>query len=289
MNDLLRIEHLSKRYPGFELSGVNITVSPGSVVGFIGSNGAGKTTTIKAALGLIKTNGGQVSILGAPPEDAKARQRIGVVFDSNAFPDNITVADAGLIMRGAYTEWQDATFASFIERFELNPKQKVKELSRGMGMKLSLAGALSHNAELLILDEPTAGLDPLARDEALEYLREFMAEEGHGILMSSHITSDLEKIADYIVCIDHGRIIFSVEKDTITDQAGLAQCRSAEFETLCTSGFFAPGKLRFIRNTYGTTVLIPDRKAFAENFNSIAVDRLSIDDYMALMLKGETK
>ena len=148
----------------------------------------------------------------------------------------------------------------------------------------------SHNPDLLVLDEATAGLDPLAREEALDALRLFMGEpRARGILMSSHITSDLEKIADYIVCIDGGRIVFAVEKDAITDFAGVAQCRAAEFDAVVDSGFFAPGTLHFERSAYGTAVLVPDRLAFAARFPQIVLDRADIDAYMSLMLKGDVR
>lgn len=290
MNDLLTITNLEKRYDGFALSDVSLTVPRGSVVGFVGSNGAGKTTTIKAALGLIRPDGGTVELAdGASPRDARAKQRIGVVFDACALPEEITVETAGAIMASVYTQWDHAAFERCLRTFGLPARKRISELSRGMGMKLSLSCALSHDAELLVLDEATAGLDPIARDEALDALRAFMADERHGILMSSHITSDLEKIADYIVCIEAGRIAFATEKDAITDLAGIAQCRAAEFDLVAESGFFAPGEMRFARHPYGTSVLVPDRFAFAERFGSIALDRADIDSYMGLMLKGEVR
>lgn len=295
MNDLLTIQNLTKRYEGFTLDGINIRVPAGSVVGFIGSNGAGKTTTIKSALGMIKPDSGTIDILGSTltnttgKQAAEIKQRIGLVLDAISFPDTISIADAGSIMKQAYRNWSQSTFEQYLAVFSLDKTKKVKELSRGMGMKLSLACAFSHQPELLILDEATAGLDPLARDEALDILRTFMTNENHGILMSSHITSDLEKIADYIVCIDEGRIVFSVEKDAITDLAGIAQCRDAEFERIAESGFFEPGKMRYLKQPYGTSILVPDRFAFSENFKDIALDKATIDLYMGLQLKGATR
>lgn len=162
----------------------------------------------------------------------------------------------------------------------------MKDLSRGMGMKLSLACALAHNPQALILDEATAGLDPMARDEALERLRDFVAQPGHAILMSSHITSDLERIADRIVCIDAGRIVFDLEKDAITDSAGVARCRVADLERIASSGMVPDSELRYLRHDYGIDVLVPDRFAFAEMFPDIPFDRMTIDDYMSLTLKG---
>lgn len=296
MNDLLRIRSLSKHYDGFDLQNIDLTVPAGSVVGFVGSNGAGKTTTIKAILGLIFPDAGSIELFGQNVGEhasakaiKQAKQRTGVVFDTCSFPEEMSIASVGKLMAYSYDSWSPADFEQRLAQFELPKDKTVHDLSRGMSMKLSLACALAHDPDLLILDEATAGLDPLAREEALDLLRVYMRDERHGILMSSHITSDLEKIADYIVCIDDGRIVFSVEKDAITDLAGVAHCRAADFEHIAASGFFAPGDLRSMRHPYGIDVLAPDRFAFAENFKNIALDKADIDTYMALMLKGEVR
>lgn len=292
---LLDIKGLCKRYPDFALEEVDLTVPSGSVVGFIGANGAGKTTTIRAALGLVPVTSGSIEMFGEPvglmtsADETAAKQRVGVVFDACAFPGEVRLKDVACMMETAYACWDRQAFAERLDQFELPLGRKVSELSRGMGMKLMLAIALCHAADLLILDEATAGLDPLAREEVLDVLRGFMEEQGHGILMSSHITSDLEKIADYIVCIDAGRIVFSCEKDSITDAAGIARCRTAQFETLSQSSFFAPGGLRYLRHGYGIDVLVDDRARFTQCFGDIAVDRATIDEYMALRLKGEVR
>ena len=269
-------------------------MEPGCVVGFIGSNGAGKTTTIKAILGIIAADAGTVRLFGEPVTCGSAaldaiKSRIGIVLDTCAFPDTCRVCDVGAIGRAAYREWDAAQFAALCDRFSLAPKKKVSELSRGMGMKLTLAFALSHNPELLVLDEATAGLDPIARDEVLDLLRDFMAEGDRGILMSTHITSDLEKIADEVVCVDAGRIVFTAPKDVITDEAGVARCRAADVTAILDAGFFAPGEARILRHDYGCDVLVPDRFAFARAFPDIPVDKATIEDYMTLTLKGESR
>ena len=284
MTYLMEIDNLGKRYDDFELSGVSLAVEPGCVVGFIGSNGAGKTTTIKATLGIIAADAGTVRLFGEPVTCGSAaldaiKSRIGIVLDTCAFPDTCRVCDVGAIGRAAYREWDAAQFAALCDRFNLTPKKKVSELSRGMGMKLTLAFALSHNPELLVLDEATAGLDPIARDEVLDLLRDFMAEGDRGILMSTHITSDLEKIADEVVCVDAGRIVFTAPKDAITD----------EVTAIMDAGFFAPGEARILRHDYGCDVLAPDRFAFARAFPDIPVDKATIEDYMTLTLKGESR
>lgn len=189
-------------------------------------------------------------------------------------------------MSYTYKTWNQDVFDRYLKDFELDTGKMIKELSRGMGMKLSLACALAHDPDLLVLDEATAGLDPMAREEVLDILRLYQRDERHGILISSHITSDLDKIADYIVCIDHGRIVFSAEKDAITETAGVARCRMAEFDTVATSGFFKQGTLRYHRHEYGIDVLVPDRVVFTGSFPNIVCDKIDIETYMSLMLKG---
>lgn len=289
---LIEARGLTKHYDGFSLEGVDLAVNEGEVVGFVGQNGAGKSTTIKALLGLIRVDGGEGSVLGTPSDEltrasgAATKERVGVVFDTVSLPGHLRVADVGRIYASAFASWDAHRFSQLTRDLGLDPKKAVKDLSRGMGMKLSLACALAHNPQVLILDEATAGLDPMARDEALERLRDFVAQPGHAILMSSHITSDLERIADRIVCIDAGRIVFDLEKDAITDSAGVARCRVADLERIASSGMVPDSELRYLRHDYGIDVLVPDRFAFAEMFPDIPCDRMTIDDYMSLTLKG---
>lgn len=289
---LIEARGLTKHYDGFSLEGVDLAVNEGEVVGFVGQNGAGKSTTIKALLGLIRVDGGEGSVLGTPSDeltrasDAATKERVGVVFDTVSLPGHLRVADVGRIYASAFASWDAHRFSQLTRDLGLDPKKAVKDLSRGMGMKLSLACALAHDPQVLILDEATAGLDPMARDEALERLRDFVAQPGHAILMSSHITSDLERIADRIVCIDAGRIVFDLEKDAITDLAGVARCRVADLEKIASSGMVPDSELRYLRHDYGIDVLVPDRFAFAEMFPDIPCDRMTIDDYMSLTLKG---
>ena len=297
MTDLINARGITKRYDGAAvLDDVSLRVPAGCVTGFIGVNGAGKTTTIRALMGLMEPDAGEVILFGEPfgpsADDATAsrlKERIGVVLDTCPFIGDLPVKTAGTLMKASYPSWRQGRFEDLLERFGLDPKKKIKDLSRGMGMKLQLACALAHNPDLLILDEATAGLDPMARDEILDLLRDFMADESRGILISSHITTDLEKIADRVVCIDQGRIAFDVEKDLITDMAGVAHCRTAEFEDVRASDLFAPGELRWIRQPMSVDVLVPDRFAFAKRFPHIACDRATIDDYLQLTLKGETR
>lgn len=289
---LIEARGLTKHYDGFSLEGVDLAVNEGEVVGFVGQNGAGKSTTINALLGLIRVDGGEGSVLGTPSDEltrasgAATKERVGVVFDTVSLPGHLRVADVGRIYASAFASWDAHRFSQLTRDLGLDPKKAVKDLSRGMGMKLSLACALAHDPQVLILDEATAGLDPMARNEALERLRDFVAQPGHAILMSSHITSDLERIADRVVCIDAGRIVFDLEKDAITDSAGVARCRVADLERIASSGMVPDSELRYLRHDYGIDVLVPDRFAFAEMFPDIPCDHMTIDDYMSLTLKG---
>lgn len=292
MEDMVRVQGLAKRYDGFALEDITFSVPAGTIVGLVGSNGAGKTTILKAILGLTTPDAGSVRLLGCDPDAHgpgnaidKVKARVGVVLDTCAFPVVSRVADIGTLGRAAYGAWDDERFKGLCASFGLEPRKSVKDLSRGMGMKLTLAFALSHDPDLLILDEATAGLDPMARDEVLDMLRRFMEDEGHGILLSSHITSDLEKIADEVICIEDGRIVFDLPKDVICDEAGMARCRAADLERLAQSDL--AGKLRGLHRGMGTDVLVADRLAFVRMFPDIPVERVSIEDYMALAMKGE--
>ena len=290
---LIEAHGLTKHYQDFSLQGVDLTVDEGEIVGFVGQNGAGKSTTIKALLGLTALDGGTARILGTDVNDlahgstgACIKEQIGVVFDTVSMPGHLRVADVGRVHARAFDQWNQHLFDQLVREFGLGPNKQVKDLSRGMGMKLSLACALSHGARLLVLDEATAGLDPMARDEILDRLRAFVETPGHAVLMSSHITSDLEKIADRVLCIEGGRIVFDLAKDEITDEMGIARCRVAEFEAVAASGIIPERELRYRKHDYGIDLLIPDRFAFARQFPNIPVDHMTIDDYMTLTLKG---
>lgn len=296
MNELIKVEHLTKRYNDFALSDASLYVEPGRVVGLIGSNGAGKTTMLKAILGLISVDEGAISLFGIDSGKSRhtvqhdidsVKERIGVVFDTCAFLTTMYVKDVEALGRASYSKWDSALFEKLCKRFDLGFKKRVKDLSRGMGMKLTLAFALAHHPDILILDEATAGLDPLARDEILDILRDFMSDENHGILMATHITTDLEKIADEVVCIDNGRILFSMPKDAICDEAGIVHCRKSDIDRLQSSGW-TNGQLKTLSHGYGVDVLVPERLAFASKFDDIPVERVSIEEYMTLTLKGES-
>ncbi len=294
MTDLLKVEGLVKSYGEFTLDHLDLAVPEGCVTGFVGSNGAGKTTAIKSILGIVMPDAGTISLFGENVADgeasrAEAKERIGAVFDTCPFLTESRVSDVASIGRFAWKTWDRLAFETYLRMFGIDMKKRVKDLSRGMGMKLQLAFALAHRPDLLILDEATAGLDPMARDEVLDILRGYMADGAHGILMSSHITTDLEKIADHVVCIDDGRTVFSCATDEICDIAGIARCRPADVEAIANSGLFEPGSLRVMRDAYSVSVLVPDRAALRRRFPEVACERASIEDYMAFMLKGESR
>lgn len=293
MQYLLELKGVSRRVSDrFSLHDVTLAVEPGQIVGFVGANGAGKTTTIRAALGLIKLDAGEVHLFGqhrdanAPDEtQCHLRSRIGLVLDTCPFPSTLKVGEVEALVGSAYPTWDRETFASLIDRFGLDPKTKVKDLSRGMGMKLQLACALSHNAKLLVLDEATAGLDPMAREELLDELLAFVSDGQRSVLLSSHITSDLDRAADRVICIDNGSIVFDLPREDITDRAGIAHCTQAQASELmaCVEG------ARAAHYAYSVDVLVPNRREALEAFPEIPCDRATIDDYLRLMLKGASK
>lgn len=293
MQNLLELKGISRTVSDrFSLRDVTLAVEPGQIVGFVGANGAGKTTTIRAALGLIKLDAGEIRLFGqrcgadAPDETQRClRARVGLVLDTCPFPSTLKVGQIEALVGPAYPTWDRKTFAGFIDRFGLDPKTKVKDLSRGMGMRLQLACELSHNAKLLILDEATAGLDPMAREELLDELLAFVSDGQRSVLLSSHITSDLERAADRVICIDNGSIVFYLPREDITDRAGIAHCTQAQAVELMACVEDA----RAAHHAYSVDVLVPNRREALEAFPEIPCDRATIDDYLRLMLKGASK
>ncbi|MEG6615190.1 ABC transporter ATP-binding protein [Peptococcaceae bacterium 1198_IL3148] len=225
MTPILEVSNLSKNFKDFRLKDINFTMEKGYIMGFIGPNGAGKSTTIKLILNLIKRDGGEVKIFGLDniSQEIEIKNRIGFVFDDNYYYEDLTIKEMKSVIAPFYKNWDEAAFAKYLKDFNLAPQKKIKDLSKGMKMKFSLAIALSHQADLLIMDEPTAGLDPLARHELLEILSFIIQDENKGILLSSHITSDLDKIADFITFINAGEIVFTTTKDDLLENYGLVK------------------------------------------------------------------
>ncbi len=291
----LRIKGVTKHYEGFSLDGVSLDVPRGSIVGLIGQNGAGKTTLMKAALGTIHVDGGTIELFGknvanlSDAERITLHKRVGFVGAVTAYPSVMSVSEVATMYTLAFPAFDRAMFERFATRMELLPEsanKKAKDLSRGMGMKLQLACALASGADLIILDEPTAGLDPIVREEVLDMVRTWMEDEQHSVLISSHITTDLEKIADYLVFIENGRVIMSCERDTIEDM-GVARLRSAELERVLADGL--AGTARVLRHDLSYDLLVFDRRTFQRAYPELVCDRASIDDVMVLLVKGEVR
>lgn len=282
MSSAIEVRNLQKSYAGFGLQNVSFCVPQGSIVGLIGENGAGKTTTIKAILNLIDIGGGEISVLGSPNKISKrTREDIGVVFDDICFHENLSVSQLGKVMQGMYKRWDMALFKQYCQRFSLDSKKRVGDLSKGMKMKLSITVALSHQPRLLILDEATSGLDPVMRDEILDVFLDFIQDEQNSILLSSHITSDLEKVADYIVFIHQGKVIFSLTKDTLLYQYGILRCRTDEFKQIDKDDILA-----YQKKDFEWEVLVADKEKAAQKYKKCVIDHATIDEIMLLYIKG---
>ena len=223
----LEIRNLTRHFGDFTLDNLNLTLPGGCILGLIGENGAGKSTTIRLILGMLRPDGGTVTILGRDNRDnlALTKQDIGVVLDEVGIPECMTPKQVGRVMADVFTRWDAKTYEGLLERFSLPENKKFKEFSRGMKMKLGLAVALSHEAKLLILDEATSGLDPVVRDEVVSILSEFTRDESHSILISSHIVSDLEKLCDYVAFLHRGKLLLYEEKDMLLSEYGILHCR----------------------------------------------------------------
>ena len=219
MNNILTVNGLNKSYGNFSLRDITFSLPEGCITGFIGINGAGKTTTLRTLLGLTNKLSGNIQFFGLDMDknERQIKDRIGIVLDDGCVYDELSLAEMKSIISSAYTSWSEQDFKRYMDMFSLAPKQKINTLSKGMRMKYALALALSHNAELLIMDEPTSGLDPLIRGQLLKIVTEYMDNGGKGVFFSTHITSDLDKIADMLIMIDNGKIVFHEEKDTLLD------------------------------------------------------------------------
>lgn len=282
MNDALHISGLTKTYGDFVLDHVSFRVPSGSIVGLIGENGAGKSTTINAALGLIQKEDGRVSILGKDALDNATKEQVGVVFDGSNYPEILSPRKLSRIMKNIYHTWDERAYLDMLKRFSLPADKPIRQFSRGMKMKLSITAALSHQPKLLILDEAASGLDPIIRDDILDMLLAFVQDEEHSILISSHITSDLEKIADYIVFIHEGKVVFSRAKDELLEQYGIMKCGAAQFDALDKADIVACRKM-----DYEWQVLVSDREALQRKYPKALIVPATIDEIMLLYVKGE--
>lgn len=282
MTNAFMVSGLTKNYQDFVLDHVSFTVPSGSIVGLIGENGAGKSTTINAALGLIQKEDGVVSILDSEELDGNVKEQIGVVFDGSNYPEILSPRKLNRVMKNIYKTWDEQAYLRLLKQFSLPADKQIRQFSKGMKMKLAISVAFSHHSRLLVLDEATSGLDPVVRDDILDMLLGFVQDEEHSILVSSHITSDLEKIADYIVFIHEGKVVFEKPKDELTERYGIIKCGAAQFDALDKSDIISYRKM-----DYEWQILVSDRERMQKKYPKALVVPATIDEIMLLYVKGE--
>ena len=280
---MLRLENVTKTYKGFTLN-CSMEVKTGAVTGLIGANGAGKSTTFKAILGLIHTDDGEISVFGKPVKqlDEVDKANMGVTLADSGFSGYLSIKDLLPVLDNLYKEFDKDGFIKNCERFGLPMNKKIKDFSTGMKRKLHVLAAVSHNAKLLILDEPTAGMDVIARDEILGLLREYMEVEGRSILISSHISSDLEGFCDDIYMIDQGKVVFHEDTDVLLDEYALLKVTKEQFEKLDKEYI-----LRYKKENFGYRCLTNEKQFYQENYPEIVIEKGSIDELMMMMIRGE--
>lgn len=284
MNDILTVSGLNKSYDDFSLGNITFSLPEGCITGFIGINGAGKTTTLRTLLGLTNKLSGNIQFFGLDMDknERQIKDRIGIVLDDGCFYDELSLAEMKGIISSAYTSWSEKDFRRYMDIFSLDPKQKINTLSKGMRMKYALALALSHNAEFLIMDEPTSGLDPLIRSQLLKILTEYMENGGKGVFFSTHITSDLDKIADMLIMIDNGHIVFQEEKDTLLDTyrliKGDVQSLTDDIRKLF---------LKISETEFGFTGITKQISKIRSYIPDVIIERPTIEDIMLGNIGGE--
>lgn len=286
MESILEVKNLTKIYPDFKLDQVSFSIPKGAIMGLIGENGAGKSTTINAILGLIKKDNGTVTLLGKQGDDIDntVREQIGVVFDASNFPEELSPRQINNVLAGIYSTWDTGFYFSNLEKMKLPVDKKIKAFSKGMKMKLAISAALSHHPKLLVLDEATSGLDPIVRDDILDVFLDFVQDEEHAILVSSHITTDLEKVADYITFIHQGNVVFSKPKDDLLYRYGIIKCGSEQFEKINKDDILA-----YRKQDYDWQVLVADRSTAEHKYKKVIIDPATIDEIMLMYVKGEEK
>ncbi len=286
MENILELLQISKTFPksNFTLDKVSFSLPYGAILGFVGENGSGKTTTIGCILNTIMKDSGTVKLFGREmlDTDTDMREKIGVVYDGDNFPTHWTAKQLSQVMAGFYSQWDNSLFQKYMKDFNLPVNQKIRHYSRGMTMKLAIAAALSHHPQLLILDEATSGLDPIVRDEMLDVFLEFVQEEDHSIFLSSHITSDLEKIADYITFIHNGKLIMTASKNDLVYNYAVMRCKESQFLKLDSNDILA-----YRKRDFQIDVLIPNAKEAERKYKNAVIDHVSVDEILLLLVKGE--
>ena len=277
----IEVNNLTKKYDGFTLDNVSFKVPKGSIMGFIGQNGAGKSTTINAILNIVKRDEGEIKLFGLDnlKNETEVKENLAAVFDELPFNEDLNAKILSKVMSDIYKNWDEKVFFNYLDIFSLPSKKAFKKFSKGMKMKLQIAVALSHHAKLLIMDEATTGLDPVVRNDILDIFMEYLQDENNTIFMSTHITSDLEKIADMVTFIDKGKIILSGYKDEILDNYGVIKCGKAEFENIDKTDYIG------MRHTdYGVEMLVSDRHKIKEKYTDIVVDKTTLDEIMVFIV-----
>ena len=286
MKNAIEIRGLCKSYGDFAMDHIDLTLPGGSIMGLIGENGAGKTTTIKCILNLIRRDAGEISIWGRDNlrEERAAKAGVGVVLDECFFHDSLRPRDLDRVLGPVFPDWDRGLYGDYLDKFRLPANKLIREFSRGMKMKLSLAATLAHRPRLLILDEATAGLDPVVRDEILDEFLAFIQDEDHAILISSHITSDLEKAADYITYLHLGKVVLSEAKDVILDSYGRAAGTAEQFAQVDPADL-----VRVRRGSFGWEGLVADRAAFQRKYRDLLVEKTTLEDIMLFIGKWEAQ
>lgn len=284
MENIIEVRNLVKKYDDFKLGSLDLNIPSGSIIGLIGENGAGKTTLIKCILNIINRDEGSIKVFGKDNKEYEGdiKEDIGIVLDNIFFPEIIQVKDIDTIMKGIYKNWNSEVFNKYLQDFELPKKAIIKNLSKGMRKKLEIITAISHSPKLLILDEPTSGLDPVVRSEVLEIFMDFIQDEEHSILLSTHITSDLEHIADKIVFIDKGNIVLDKTRDELLENYGILKCDKDYFDKIDKKDIIA-----YKKNKYDCEILINNKNEIVKKYSECIIDKITLEELMVLIIKGE--
>lgn len=284
MENILEVKKLNKTYKDFKLEDINLNVPIGCIMGIIGENGAGKTTIIKSILNVINTDSGQINIFGMDmnKHEKLIKKDIGIVLDDSFLSEYLTPKDVGIIMSKFYNTWSTKTYNDYLKKFNLPEDKLIKTFSSGMKMKIKIITALSHNPKLLILDEPTSGLDPVARSEILDILMEFIQDDKRSVILSTHITSDLEHISDYITFVNKGRIVFTKTREETLDNFGIIKCSEKDFNNVDKVDI-----VRYRKNRYDYEILVEDKNKCRNKYSNYIIDKPTIEDIMLLYIKGE--
>lgn len=289
MNDYINaieISGLTKKYDGFTLDNISFNVPKGSIMGFIGQNGAGKTTTIRAILNITKCDSGSIKMLGLDHirNEYEIKEHIAAVFDEIPFHESFNAIQVGRMFKGLYSGWDEQKYYEYLDRFSLPRKKKLAKFSKGMKMKLQISAALSHGARLLIMDEATTGLDPVVRNEILDIFREYLQDEENSILMSSHITSDLDKIADCVTFIDKGKLLLTGYKDEILESHGLLKCTKEDFKEIAPEDYVSARVTDF-----GVEAMVADKNTAKRKYSGALIEKTNLEEIMLFYVNREKK